>query len=178
MPEGSKDAALLIGISYQARQRQLVFPNPNTQRADCTVVIVFAVFYLEATIDVIVEQMNLKKKMDSFLNPNHSNYYQPGLQDKLGWFYNEFIARDKAKTKSQLYKKGIARKLRRKFPGFAKLYKFRNDVSHGVIGRPAVSLKDTQDLRDQAQAIRDLLYQVAQKHDPSVVPDTFYWEAT
>ena len=177
MPEGNKDAALLIGISYQALQRQLIIPDPTTQKADCTVVIVFAGFYIEATVNVIVEQMNLKLKMDSFLNPKKSKYYHPGLQDKLGWFYNEFISRDKATTKSQLYNSGIKRKLRRKFPGFTKLYKFRNDVSHGEIGRPAGSLQETQDLRDQAKDIRNSLYKIAQRHDPNVIPDTFYWDA-
>lgn len=60
--------------------------------------------------------------MRTFSNPKY-----PGLQDKLAWYYNE------AANKKDLYRKGVSRRLRRRFPGFAKLYRFRNDLSHGVV---------------------------------------------
>ena len=41
----------------------------------------------------------------------------PGMQDKLAWFYNEYIAKRKATNKKQLNKSGIKAKLRRRYPG-------------------------------------------------------------
>jgi hypothetical protein len=154
-------------------------PNPETLRTDCTVMIVFAVFYIEATVDAIVEKMNLRSKMDAFLNPKSDKHYHPGLRHELGWFYNEFVATDKVTTKKKLFRKehNITRKLRLKFPGYAKLYKFRNGVSHGTIGAVADSLSDAEALRRQAKDIRTELYAIARRYDPTVIPDTTYQEA-
>lgn len=99
MPEGSKDAAILIAISYQALNRQLQARDPNTQKANCTVTILFAGFYIEATIDYIVAEMKMRSQMRSFLNPSNDPYYHPGIQPKLCWFYNEFVATKKAAKK-------------------------------------------------------------------------------
>jgi hypothetical protein len=177
VPEGGRDAPILIAISHQALQRQLTVGDPKTQKADCTVVIVFAGFYIEATVDVIVDRLNMKSQMDAFLNPNNNPHYHAGLQAKLAWFYNEFVATKKAANRNQFSQIRTYDKIRRKFPGLAKLHKFRNDVSHGKIGSPADSLQETQALRAQAKTIRDSLYAIAQRRDPSVQPDTTYWDA-
>jgi hypothetical protein len=177
LPEGSKNAAILIAISYQALQRQLASKDPNTQKANCTVVILFAGFYIEATLDYIVSALGMKSKMLGFLNPSGNKHYHPGIQQKLAWFYNEFVARDKATSSSQFKQFSTYSKLRRKFKGFAGLYKFRNDVSHGRVNRSADSLSKTQNLRDQAKAIRRQLYEIAQKRDPTIRPDTTYQKA-
>jgi hypothetical protein len=177
MPEGSRDAAILIAISYQALNRQLVAGDPRTQKANCTVTILFAGFYIEATIDYIVAEMNVRSQMMDFLNPSNSANYHPGIQSKLGWFYNKFTATKKAANKGQFSQLNIYGKIRRKFPGFAKLYKFRNDVSHGKINGIADSLPETQALRAQAKAIRNSLYAIALRYDPGINIDTTYSDA-
>ena len=179
MPELGRDAPVLIAASFQARERQRVTPNPETLRTDCTVMIVFSVFYIEATVDAIAQKMHMRSQMDAFLNPKRDKHYHPGLRHKLGWFYNEFVAVDKATTKNQLFKREhhLTRKLQRKFPGYASLYKFRNDVSHGAIGAVADSFADAKELREQAKDIRSKLYSIARRYDPSVNPDTTYHEA-
>lgn len=175
MPEGSNDAAILIAISYQALQRQVAMIA--TRKADNTVVILFAGFYIEATVNDIIDQMNVRPQMMAFLNSGNRQNFHPGLQNKLAWFYNQYVATKKAKTRKQLFKSKVTVKLRRKFPGFAKLYKFRNDVAHGKINRIADSMEDTQDLRVQAKAIRSSLYAIALSHDPKIKIDTTYLDA-
>lgn len=158
MPEGSKDAAILIATSWQALSRAN-FENPATEFTDCTVVILFAGFFIEANLNYIIEEMRMTSKMKAFLSKEY-----PGIQDKLGWFYNEYIARQKAGTRKLLYNQGIKEKIRRKFPGFAKLYRFRNDISHGVINQTANSLQETILLRNQAKKIVDKLFEIAERN--------------
>ena len=65
--------------------------NKETLICDCTVVILFAGFFIESNLNYIVEEINMKQNMTKFLNMKY-----PGIQDKLGWYYNEFVARSKA----------------------------------------------------------------------------------
>src|SRR5262245_7869442 len=148
MAEGSKDAMILITTSWQALGRANL-GNPETIICDCTVVTLFAGFFVEANLNYIVEKLHLKKEMIAFLNNNRF----PGLQDKLAWFYNKFIAKVKAKTKNELFAKGIKAKLRKRYHGFATLYRFRNDLSHGVINETARSFPKVVELRQQAKNI-------------------------
>lgn len=90
---------------------------------------------------------------------------------------NKFIGRNKARTKQELYDKGIKRKLRRRYPGFAALYRFRNDLSHGVINNTARSLPKVVKLRQQAKDIVDDLFDVALRAGYSIPRDTTYQEA-
>ena len=62
------------------------------------------------------------------------------MQDKLAWFYNEFIEESKATTWNGIRNKNINAKLRATFPGFSELLEFRNDISHGRINESAMSL--------------------------------------
>jgi hypothetical protein len=96
MPEGSEDAALLIATSWQAFNHA-IRGDEKTLITDCTVVILFAVFFIEANLDYLVEELNQKEQMLKFLSKDY-----PGLQDKLGWFYNEHVATDKTPNKKQL----------------------------------------------------------------------------
>lgn len=171
MPEGSKDAALLIATSWQALHRANL-GNPDTLITDSTVVILFASFYIEANLDFIIEEMGMTAQMRGFLRKKYS-----GMQDKLGWFYNLYIARQKAGTKEQMYSAGIKYKLRRKFPGFAKLLRFRNDISHGKINPSARSLEETVLLRTQSKCIVDSLFDIAEIKFGKIKRDTTYWEA-
>jgi signal recognition particle subunit SEC65 len=171
MPEGSKDATLLIATSWQALQRAR-FGNPKTAICDCTVVTLFASFFIEANLNYIVENLHLKSEMNKFLE----NRY-PGLQDKLAWFYNKFIAKVKAKTKKELFRKGIKAKLRRRYHGFAALYRFRNDLSHGVINDTARSRPEVIELRMQAKGLVDDLFSVVSRAGYNISRDVTYQEA-
>jgi hypothetical protein len=167
MSEGSKDAAILIATSWQALNRA-IRGDSDTLVCDCTVLILFAGFFVEANLNYITNELHMKKQMISFLD----NKPHPGLQDKLGWFYNQYIARTKATTKKQLFANGIERKLRRRYPGFANLYRFRNDISHGVVNRSAKSLEEAMQMRQQAKNMVDDLFDVASRagHDiPRVI---------
>ena len=76
-----------------------------------------------------------------------------------------------------MYRSGITRKTRRRFPGFAKLYKFRNDLSHGVVNASAQSLTEAQELRDQAKQIVSELFTILHNRGYEVSRDTTYYEA-
>jgi len=161
---------ILIAISWQALHRALA-RDPRTQECDCAVVIVFAGFYLEADLNDLIHRMSRENDMRAFLRRPH-----PGLQDKLAWFYNEYVARSKARNREELYKRGVVRKLRRRFAGFAELYRFRNDVAHGVINSSARSLQKTQRLRNQAKDISRALFEIAGARGHAFQPSTdYYW---
>jgi len=151
MAEGTKDAMIIITTSWQALRRSEI-GLPKTQICDNTVVILFASFFIEANLNYIIQKTKTKHNTNPFLKKH------PGLQDKLGWFYNEFCASKKAKNRDELFKQGIERKIRRNYPGYASLYKFRNDLSHGKISKCAKSLENTKILRQQAKDIVDKLY--------------------
>ena len=177
MPEAGEHAPVLIAISHQARERQAASGDPLTLRANCTIIIVFAAFYIEATVNAIVDQMNLRSKMDSFLNPDSHKHFHPGIQAKLAWFYNEFVATKKAADKSEFAKMKTYEQLEAKFPGYAEIRDFRDGVSHGKIGPAADDLAKALALREQAKDIRDELYSIGKRHDPNVDPNTTYWDA-
>src|SRR5512145_1941795 len=155
MPEGSKDASILIATSWQALNRAIQ-SNADTEICDSTIILLFASFFVEANLNYLIEKLHMKKQMRSFLGMRY-----PGLQDKLGWYYNEYMAKTKAKSRKELFTKGIKAKLRRRYPGFATIYRFRNDLSHGKINHTARSLSEVMKLRQQAKAIVDDLFNVA-----------------
>lgn len=155
MPEGSKDASLLIATSWQALNRAIQ-GNSDTEICESTIILLFASFFVEANLNYLIEKLHMKKQMREFLGMGY-----PGLQDKLGWYYNEYMAKTKAKSRKELFAKGIKAKLRRRYPGFATIYRFRNDLSHGKINRTARSLNEVLKLRQQAKTIVDDLFNVA-----------------
>ncbi len=171
MPEVSKDAAILIATSWQALNRTIVRTD-EARLCDCTVVILFAGFYIEANLNYIITFIGQKKQMTMFLNNSY-----PGLQDKLAWFYNQYVARQKDMNKKQLFRHGIKRKLRRKYSGFADLYRFRNDISHGVINQTANSTDKTHKLRQQAKDIVESLFDTIENAGHDIPRETTYWEA-
>ncbi len=171
MPEGGRHAPVLIATSWQALNRAIV-EGSDTLLCNCTVVILFAGFYIEANLNHIAEQLQLTRQMTTFLDGKH-----PGLQDKMAWFYNEFVARSKVSTRRALYKRSVKRKIRRRFPGFAELYKFRNDLSHGAVNRSAHSLVQAQHLRDQAKDIVSELFIILEKRGHDIPRDTTYYQA-
>lgn len=174
MPEGGKHAPVLIAASWQALKRA-ESNDPQTELCNCTIVILFAGFYLEANLNHIIERLHAEQQMRKFLGKRY-----PGLQHKLAWFYNEFVARKKARSRKQLFTdKGrvIRRKICSRFPGFAKLHTFRNDLSHGVINSSARSLEETQLLRSRAKEIASELFSIMQKHGHDIPRDINYYDA-
>ena len=156
MAEGSKQAAILIATSFQALNRAFE-GRQETLISDCTVLILFAGFFIEATLNHIIDHIGQSRQMRAFL---HKRY--PGMQDKLAWFYNEFVGRIRAPTKKELFDQGIESKLGRRFPGFPELYRFRNDISHGEINVSATSLARARRLRQQAKDLVGELYLIAE----------------
>lgn len=172
MSEGGLYAPILIATSWQALNRAIK-GRQDTLLCDCTVVILFAGFYVEANLNYIVEQLHMKQRMESFLKKKK----YPGLQDKLSWFYNEFVARFKVPNGKTPYRWGMPKKIRRRFPGFAKLYKFRNDISHGVINESARSPKETKKVRQQAKDIVNEFFRILRKRGYDIPRNTSYYEA-
>ena len=171
MPEGGRHAPILIATSWQALDR-VITEGPETRICNCTVVILFAGFYIEANLNHIVEQLHLKDRMKTFLEQKY-----PGLQDKLAWFYNEFVARSKSAKRKDLFRSGITKKLRRRFPGFGKLYRFRNDLSHGVLNKSAHSIDQAKQLRLQAKDIVEQMFRILKRRGHSIRRDTTYYQA-
>lgn len=171
MPKVDIHSSILIATSWQALGRALQ-GRPDTLLCNCTVVILFAGFYVEAILNFIVESIGMKPQMESFLKKPY-----PGLQDKLAWFYNEFVARTKASNRTDLYNKhDIRKKIRRRFPGFDKLYKFRNDISHGIINNSARCVNETKQLRQQAKNMVGEFYSIMQKHGYDIPRENNYYQ--
>ena len=151
MPEASPDATIIIATSWQAKGRAET-GDMRTIICNCTVIIVFAAFYIEANLNHIIETMGKTKEMKDYFKR------RPGLQDKLVWFYTTYCADDKTIR----FKKALE-KIKHRFPGFDEIYKFRNDVSHGVINRSLANLDDAKRLRANAIDIVSDLFDSAKK---------------
>jgi hypothetical protein len=171
MAEGSKQAAILIATSFQAMNRAAE-GRKDTLVSDATVMILFASFYVEATLNYIAEFTGNGPAMAKFVKKSH-----PGMQDKLAWFYNMYVARRKALSKEQLYDRGIESKLRRKYPGFAEIYKFRNDISHGQVNKCAASMATANRLRQSAKDLVAGLYHATAKAGCDIPRITTYRQA-
>jgi hypothetical protein len=170
MPEISKDASILIGISYQALDRAKK-GNQLTEISDCTVALLFASFFIEANLNQIIDKLGKEQEMINFLKKEH-----PGLQDKMAWFYNSFIAQPKLTSRKGI--KELYEKLKTEFPGFEELYNFRNNISHGIIDRSIANLEDTERLRVLAKEIVDKLINIAEQATGQTIQrNTTYYEA-
>ncbi|MFN8411086.1 MAG: hypothetical protein U0Z26_01725 [Anaerolineales bacterium] len=138
MPEGTPDASILIATSHQALSR-VIQDNKDTIVCDSTIVILFSAFFIEANLNHIRTILDQKGEMG-------------GLQPKLKWFYNEYIEALPPKAKN------TSEKLEKEFPGFKKIQKFRNKISHGEIDLSLANRKDAEDLRQKAKDIVNKLY--------------------
>jgi hypothetical protein len=159
MAEGSEHATILIATSYQALNRAIQ-ANPETLITDCTVLILFAGFYVEATLNHIFESTNKNINTFPMSQINSHGKSHPGMKDKLTWFYNEFIEENRATNWNEIRANRIAEKATDIFPGFSELHNFRNDISHGRINESAKSLATAQNLRQNAKNIVGRLYAI------------------
>jgi hypothetical protein len=172
LPEACEEATILIATSFQALQR-LETRNKATEICDCTITILFAAFFIEANLNYILNKINAWGKMEKFLGKN-KRYQYPGLQDKLLWFYNEFIARHRAPNKNSFKQMDFYRKIRRKFPGFSDIYKFRNEISHGNINMKLARFDKAKDLRIKSKDIVDNLFGIMEKAGYKIPRDNTY----
>lgn len=172
MPEAGRHAPILIATSWQALGRA-VNEGPDTRLCNCTVVVLFAGFYVEANLNHIVQKLHMGNHLRAFCGAKK----HPGLQDKLVWFYTEFVARARSPDLRTAYSRGVARSVRRRFPGFARLYRFRNDISHGVINQSGRSLLQAQRLRQQAKNIVSQLFAIMERRGHQIARTTTYFQA-
>jgi len=169
LPEANVDASLLIAISWQALGR-LRSGEKQTRISNCAVVIVFAAFFIEANLNHIVKKLGKKREMTAFLNGQK----YPGLRDKLAWFYNEFVARKRSHHADKPFKKRIGASLRRKYPGFSAIHRFRNNLSHGRIDLSKATPAHAEVLRRQAKGIVESLYRTLEENGHPVRRTVWY----
>jgi hypothetical protein len=157
VPEVSEDATLLLAASWQARGRVLQ-ADPATLLCDCTILLVFAGFYVESNLNHIISALDTRGELEQLVQPK-----KPGLQQKLAWYYLEFNAKTKVTSKRQLNDKALLSLLRKEFPGFDEIYDFRNDVAHGRINRSIANPDNALELRDKAKSIAKRLFDIARE---------------
>ncbi|MBC7878382.1 MAG: hypothetical protein H7Y59_14520 [Anaerolineales bacterium] len=176
MPEASKDAAILIATSYQALKRAEK-GDKSTEITNSMVIILFAGFFVEENLNVIIKAMKKHEEMRKFLGGKK----YPGLLDKISWFYNEYVELSKSVSRKDLFKKDtngdllIFQKLETRFQGIKEIYEFRNKVAHGEI--KAVNIIKAERLRKQAKAIVDELFKIAQNHELNIPRNITYQTA-
>lgn len=153
MAEVSPDATLIIATSWQALKRAEV-GDERTNICNCTVILVFAAFYIEANLNHFID--NARGKKCKITPPGEF----AGLQRKLAWVYNSFIVREPITDKSQLILK-----LEEEFPGFNAIQEFRNNVSHGIVDRSIATLSKAKELRIAAKAIVNHLLIIAEENN-------------
>ncbi len=177
MPEASKDAAILIATSYQALKRA-ENGDKATETTNCVVVILFASFFIEENLNVIIKEMKKLDQMKLFLGGKEHS----GLLDKMAWYYNSYIASTSAKNRKELFAKdakgklSIIDKLEDRFPGFKDIYEFRNQTAHGKINNLA-NIENADKLRKQAKAIVNELFKIAAKAGPEIPRNITYQAA-
>lgn len=161
MSEGSKDAAILIAVSYQALMRAKT-NNGERRFTDCTVLILFAGFYIEATLNYIFETTG--KDITSFplSDDNNRGRINCGLNDKLIYFYNEFVKDREATNWQELRLLSRTWQVEHTFPGLRALIDFRNTISHGEISMDAMSIGYAMEMRQRAKEIVNQLYQITE----------------
>jgi hypothetical protein len=156
MPEISNNAAILIATSFQALNRTKA-GDKSTMICNCTVAILFAGFFIEENLDVIIKKINKENEMKKFLKIRKHDH--PGLLDKLAWYFNCYVANPKADGRENLFTNKLEGRLNKRFPGFGRIYQIRNDVAHGKINR-RLNINETEKLRIQAKAIVDDLLDI------------------
>lgn len=169
MAEVSDNAAIFIATSYQAMERaKLDFP-PNTETVNLMIALVFLGFYLEENLDVIITKLNKYDELKEFSN-DKGGKKKFGLLNKFGWFYNFYIATSSSKLEKSnpSFMNALVGNLDARFPGFEKIYAFRNPVSHGKI-KHSLSIPDVNTPRERAKVITDELLEIINQKEGIVI---------
>jgi hypothetical protein len=167
MAEVSDNAAIFIATSFQAMERAKFGIPPDSVTVNLMIALVFLGFYLEENLDVIITRLNKDGELREFFNDKKSKK-QFGLLNKFGWFYNSYIALSKLEKSNKLFMNELAKNLEAKFPGFEKIYTFRNPVSHGKI-QHSLSIPDVYALRERAKAITSELLEIVNQKEGVVI---------
>jgi len=174
MPEATQNAAILIATSFQALNRAK--PGDTlTLLCNCTRVVLFAGFFIEENLDFIIKERNVESDMRRYLKVRGNQHL--GLLDKFAWYFNRYITKDKVDSGEKLHTSKIEGKLIKKFPGFNRIYRIRNDLSHGKINR-RLTLRETKKLRLQAKSVVDDLLKIASSNRCQIPRDITYYMAT
>jgi hypothetical protein len=153
MPEVTSDATLIIATSWQALTRA----ESGDERAricNCTVIIVFAAFFIEANLNHFIERASCIEGTPA--PPGEHD----GLHNKVAWVFNVFVAEEPIHDSTLL-----RHRLEKEFPGIQAIREFRNNVSHGIIDRSSATLANAKDLRVKAKAIVDRILKIAEYND-------------
>ena len=165
MPEVSDNAAILLATSYQAKRRAELCEG-DLRFCNAIVVLIFACFYIEETIDVVIKELDRTKEMEKFTNN------KPGMLGKFAWFYNNYFLKEPKSNYSNLYggdKQLILDTIESVFPRFKDLYNFRNNISHGKINDLAKNFNDVRNLRQAAKNIVSILLRKVNRQQLRVV---------
>jgi hypothetical protein len=164
--EVSDNAAIFITTSYQAIERAKLGIPPNSETINLMVSLVFLGFYLEENLDVIINRLNKSNELMEFFGGKK----EYGLKYKFGWFYNSYIISTSIKLKksNKSFMDGLLNNLEARFPGFEKIYTFRNPVSHGKIEH-SLTIPDVYALRERAKIITDELLEIVYRKEGIVI---------
>ena len=151
MPEPGEDAAILIATSYQTLKR-IDQGIQGILITDCTIVILLAGSYIEATQNHIIENTRDMKEILAFpCSKNNSKRNRPSMKYKLAWFDNAFVEESPFSNWKNIHRREIDQKMKERFPGFDDRRRFRNDLTHSKINRAAKSFQTAQKLRQTSQ---------------------------
>jgi hypothetical protein len=163
MAEVSDNAAIFITTSFQAIERAKFGFPPNSETVNLMVSLVFLGFYIEENLDVIIDKLNKRNGLKELFGKR-----EYGLKYKFGWFYNSYIAPVKLKKSNKLFMDDLLKNLEARFPGFEKIYTFRNPVSHGKI-KHSLTISDVYELRERAKVITSELLEIVNQKEGVVI---------
>ena len=146
MAEINPEASFLIATSWQALKRAET-GDERTMMTNCTIIIIFAGFFIEANLNHIIAEMGKAEDVSAFAGGGN-----PGLGTKLAWFYKSYISKQDLSTKKQVYEA-----MWQDYPEVEEIIEFRNKVSHGEINRGVADLDDAKRLRLSAKKLVDRL---------------------
>ena len=167
MAEVNDNAAIFIATSFQAMERAKFGIPPDSVTINLMIALVFLGFYLEENLDVIITKVNKDDELREFFNDKKGKK-KFGLLNKFGWFYNSYIAPSKLEKSSELFMNDLVKNLGARFPGFEKIYTFRNPVSHGKI-QHSLSIPNVYALRERAKAITSELLEIVNQKEGVVI---------
>ncbi len=167
MAEVSDNAAIFIATSFQAMERAKYGFPPDSVTVNLMIALVFLGFYLEENLDVIINRVNKGDELREFFNDKNGKK-KFGLLNKFGWFYNFYVATTKLEKSDKLFMDDLVKNLEMSFPGFVKIYTFRNPVSHGKI-QHSLSIPNVYALRERAKAITNELLEIINHKERVVI---------
>ena len=152
MPESTKEASMLINISYRALKR-VEADNQDAQIADRVVMMIFAAFFIEANLNHIIKALGKEKDVETKWGANS------GLGNKLAWFYNAYVSSSEITSKKEIYQKTCER-----FPCSREICDFRDCIAHGELNKALPYLSQAEEMRAKAKDIVDELFKILKVH--------------